>query len=263
MKWFGFTLIELLVVISVIVLLLATLFPVMRSSREQGKTIQCCSNIKQLVLGLLSYETENQVLTYGFYDSPIPPPGGYAGYPEYDRTGWWWFNHIVEYSRKRPDRASVIWCPSRRINNGRLRNNVLCGNYGVNQSICKTSCGRKSQAAFIGTPLRSSDISQPGETLLIVDSGYSLIKWWHATDCPPVSLVSGIEDTAYIPGLWVNKERNFWPGQEQDAINGRHANKTVNVGFADGHISRKRSDDLFVEKANDGYKNLCPLWVPK
>ena len=40
-------------------------------------------------------------------------------------------------------------------------------------------------------------------------------------------------------------------------------NKTVNVGFADGHVTRKKADDLFVEKAADAYMNRSPLWLPK
>jgi prepilin-type processing-associated H-X9-DG protein len=117
---------------------------------------------------------------------------------------------------------------------------------------------------FIGTPLRSSDIVRPGETLLIVDSGYALISWWHATDNPPIALgVKPIADTSYVPGLWINGNRNLLPSQKYDAINGRHPGKTVNVGFVDGHVSRKKADDLFVEKTGDGYKNKSPLWVPK
>jgi prepilin-type processing-associated H-X9-DG protein len=90
-----------------------------------------------------------------------------------------------------------------------------------------------------------------------------MINWWHATDSPPVSLSSIIEDTAYIPGLCINKDRLLWPGEEWDAINGRHPNRTVNVGFVDGHVSRTKADDLLVERAGDSYKNLSPLWLPK
>jgi len=144
-----------------------------------------------------------------------------------------------------------------------LKYNILCGNYGVNWSICKSSDDRQShREEFIGTPLSTSDIPRPGETLLIVDSGYSLISWWHAADEPPIPLGDTIiEDTAYIPGLWINKKRDLWPGQEQDAIYGRHPHKTVNIGFTDGHVSRSKADDLFVEKTGSGYKNH--LWVPK
>lgn len=264
MKCRAFTVIELLIVISLIAFLVAVSIPSLRSSRRQSKAILCGSNVRQLILGLMNYETDNETFPYAFDNSPIePPPGGYPGYAQYDRKGWWWFNHITEYSIKTANMKEVIWCPSRQIRNSSLKNNVLCGNYGVNQSICKSSAGRKSQAEFIGTPLRAADIPYPGQTLLIVDAGYSMINWWHATDSPPFPLGSTIEDTAYIPGLTINRERNLWPGQEEDAIHGRHPNKTVNVGFVDGHVSREKANDFFVEKTDDTYKNLHPLWLPK
>ena len=267
MRRFGFTLIELLVVIATIALLVAVLAPTLQSSRRQAKTVLCNSNIKQLVFGLMMYETENDSLPHAF-NKPIPgppPPGGYAGYAQYDRKGWWWFNYIAASLSKDKGKKIVLWCPDRQLKGRRLKGNVLCGNYGVNQSICKSSTGRGSLAEFTGTPLRSTDISQPGQTLLIVDSGYSMITWWHAADTPPPTTLGNttIEDTAYIPGLKINKDRDLWPSQERDAINGRHPNKTVNVGFADGHSSRTKADDLFVEKTNDGYKNRSPLWLPK
>ena len=268
MKQAAFTLIELIVVIAIVALLMAILVPSLQSSRRQAKATLCGSNIRQLVLGLMMYETENETLPHAF-DRPShgrPPPGGCPGNFAYDRRGWWWFNYTTDYSRKDKDKKTVLWCPSRQIRNPKLKGYVLHGNYGVNQYICKSSSGRESHAefGFIGTPLRCGDILRSAEVLLIVDSGYSMTNWWHATDTPSVSLSSTIiEDTAYVPGLWINKERDLWPGQEGDAMNGRHSNKTINVGFADGHVSRTKADDLYVEKSGDDYKNLRPLWVPK
>ncbi len=243
---------------------MAILVPSLQNSRQQARVVLCRSNIKQLTVGLFMYESENQTLPYGFHDTLTPPPGGYPGYFQYDRTGWWWFNHISDYSRKATGRKRAVWCPSRRINNKKLKDNILCGNYGVNQSICKSFSGRQSRAEFIGTPLSIADILHAGQTLLVVDSGYSMITWWHATDVPSITLGSTIiEDTAYIPGLKINAERDLWPGQEQDAINGRHPNKSVNVGYADGHINRIKADDLFVEENGGNYSNRSPLWLPK
>jgi prepilin-type processing-associated H-X9-DG protein len=264
MKWRGFSVIELLIVISLIVLLTAISVPSLQNSRRQAKTNLCGSNVRQLILGLITYETENETFPYAFDNTLTEsPPGGYPGYAQYDRKGWWWFNYITDYSMKTTNREGLVWCPSRQMGNSSLKDNVLSGNYGVNQSICKSSTGRKSQEEFIGTPLRTADIPNSSQTLLLVDAGYSMINWWHATDSPPFPLGSTIEDTAYIPGLTINKERNLWSGQEEDAINGRHPNKTVNVGFADGHVSREKANDLFVEKTGDTYKNLRPLWLPK
>jgi len=264
MRRTSFTLVELLVVIALIAFLTAILVPSLRNSREQAKTIRCGSNIRQLALGLAAYETENETFPPSFDDTLLEsPPGGYAGDPSYDRTGWWWFNYTTHYSSKDTGRNSVIWCPSRQTEDSRLEENVLCGNYGVNQSVCKRSSGKTSHSEFIGRPLGSADISQPGETLSVVDSGYTIVTWWHATDTPPITLGKSTEDTAYIPGLKINAERHLRPDQEEDAINGRHPNKAVNVGFADGHVSRNKADDLLIEKAGDHYKNLSPLWKPK
>ena len=143
-------------------------------------------------------------------------------------------------------------------------NNVLCGNYGVNLSICKITSGSKSQSEFLGIPLSSINISHPSRTLLMLDSGYSMISWWHVTNIPPTPLVGNVnENSAYVPGLEINKEKTFlWPGQELDAINGRHPNKTINVGFADKHVEHKEAEELFVEKTVGGYINSYPLWQP-
>jgi prepilin-type processing-associated H-X9-DG protein len=265
MRGKGFTLVELLVVTATTALLMVILIPSLQSARQQASAVLCGSNIKQLVFGLAMYETENETLPHGFDNTPMnPPPGGYPGEHAYDRMGWWWFNHITDYSRKDSRTDSIIWCPSRQVKNHKLKGDVLCANYGVNQSICKSSRGRMSHTVFIGRPLCSTNIPHPSQALLIVDSGYSLISWWHAADKPPVVLGNTIiEDTAYIPGLEINKDKNLWVGQHQDAIEGRHPNKTVNVGFADGHVERVKAIDLFVEKTIGDYKNKSPLWVPQ
>ena len=266
----SFTLIELLTVITTIALLMVILLPVLRRSRQEAEVVLCSSNIRQLLLGLLSYESEKQTLPLGFsieYDAkenPIAPDGNYPGFTPPDMQGWWWFNYIEGFYKKSDMKTTVVNCPSKRLSALKPKSSILCSNYGVNHSICKSSHVRiKGGDEFKGMPLRSSNIPRSNETLLIVDSGYALISWWHATDKPPVALGNYIEDVAYIPGLWINKDRKLWPGMEIDAINGRHPKKTVNVGFADGHVSLKKADDLFVEKTSDGYKNRSPLWVPK
>jgi len=266
MKRPSFTLVEVLVVIATITLLIAISLPSLQSSRQHAKAVLCNSNIKQLTFGLLLYETENQTMPYGFDNTPNkPPPGGYAGGSSYDRKGWWWFNYIEGFYKKSNIEKTVVRCPSKLLMNPKLKRNILCGNYGVSRSICKSFDDRQPfREEFVGTPLSTNKIPRPGETLLIMDSGYSIISWWHASDEPPVTLGNAtIEDTAYVPGIEANKDRELWSGQEEDAIYGRHPNKTVNVGFADGHVSREKADDLFVEKTGDYYKNKSPLWVPK
>lgn len=263
MKRSAFTLVELLVVIATIALLMGILLPSLRRSRQEAEAAVCGSNISQLLRGLFSYETENQILPYGF-DNTVKdkPPGGYPGFSPIDAQGWWWFNFIEDFYEKSRGNNTAVSCPSKRLNDPTFKMDVLCGNYGINHSICKSFDDKNED--FKGTPLRSSNIPRPAETLLIVDSGYALISWWHAADNPPVPLgISPITDTSYVPGLRTNKNRNLLPWQKYDAINGRHPKKTVNTGFVDGHVSRTKADDLFVKKTDSDYKNKSPLWVPK
>jgi prepilin-type N-terminal cleavage/methylation domain-containing protein/prepilin-type processing-associated H-X9-DG protein len=265
MKREGFTLIELLMVLVIIALMIALLIPALQIPRRQTKAIKCGLNLKQLFLGLTMYHDDNgtfpNALNNTKYARQNPPPGSHAGYLNQDIPGWWWFNYITDYSRKDFEQKKVIWCPSRKVTR-KLKRNVLCANYGVNQSICKSTGGERIQTEFVGAPLDRSQILRHSETMLIVDSGYSMINWWHATNIPPVPLGSSIEDAAYIPGLKINEEKKKWPGLEWDAVNGRHPNKTVNVVFVDSHAERREAEDLYVEKTQEGYRNCHPLWQP-
>ena len=265
MRYRCFTLVELLVTIATITLLTAILLPSLQNSRHVAKTTLCSSNIRQLACSLILYDTENETFPYAFDDIPmIPPPAGPAGDQRYDRMGWWWFDRISDCFRQDRGKRTVLWCPSRQVREDSVTGNILCGNYGVNQSICKSSRGWSSPTEFIGTPLGATNISHPGQTLLVVDCGYSMITWRHATHTPLITLSETREDAAsYVPGLCINKQREIWPGQEQDAVIGRHPNRSVNIGFVDGHVNRTEADDLFVEKTDDGYLNHSSLWVPK
>lgn len=221
MKRNGFTLIEVIVVFAIIGLLMAISIPLLRSSRLQAQSVLCASNLKQLQLALSIYESENQTFPFGFDNTPPknPPPGGYAGKQEFDRTGWWWFTFLEGLYKKSQGKTTVLQCPSKLTNDPVMRMNILWSNYGVNRSICKSSDDLPQKKEFVGKPLGVTSIPHPGQALLIVDSGYSLISWWHTADNPPITLSNKIiEDAAYVPGLKINKKRQLWPGQEDDAI---------------------------------------------
>jgi len=268
----GFTLIELLVVTGIIGLLLGLSVVVLRASRERARAVVCASNVRQLLLGLSFYDSENGTLPFGFELPGLksPPSSRYAGFAAtLDLVGFWWFDRSQQVDHLTMDGLDVLMCPSKRQGDPKLDLDILCGNYGANLSICRVNGYLKPYTSdFRGKPLSLAQIRRPGETLLLVDSGYALISWWHAAQEPPVQIpsnvmtVGGLQHAAYVPGMSINQNKALWQGQTEDALGGRHPGKTVNIGFADGSVASRNADDLLIEKPGDQLWSSNPRWLP-
>jgi len=267
----GLTLSELVVVIAVITLLTALSMPVWQRSRERARAVVCAGRIRHLVAGLQDYETENGLFPHGFQalSGELGSPRRCAGIPgTVDPVGRWWFDCSERVDHATGDGVERLTCPSKRQEHSVLSMDLLCGNYGANLFICRPQWYVPPYGeVFAGDPLSSSQVRRPTETLLLVDSGYSLISWWHATREPPVPLppaflmLGGLQHTAYVPGMEINMDRILLPGQMADAKGGRHPNKTVNVGFVDGSVAPMKADSLLVGQSGASWDS-SPLWEP-
>ena len=266
MRRFGFTIVELLVVLAIIALIMGLFIPALGAARIQTKTVVCSSNIKQILNLLAIYEQQNGIFPYGFDDSSLIPGQSYFGDPSCgDKKGKWWFQSISYIPNTKAGNGSVFWCPSRCIKDPTLpKQNMLCGNYGINRSICKDSPGLSGTigSEYVGTPLSSSKILHPESILLVIDSGYSLVSWQGATNANVKCFETPRGKSFYIPGINVNEQRTLLSGNKDDAINGRHMLKTVNAGYVDCHTNRLEAEELFVREEKGIYTNI-QIWAPK
>ena len=268
MKHKAFTLTELLVTLVVILSITALLLPALHNARNAAKAAACSANLARLLTAMAAYESMNESLPPGLETGREPPPvGGYPGNKGYDSMGWWWFNYIDVYSGDWPYKPSAVKCPAKHLTSQAFQNDILCGNYGANLSICREA--GQTNTEFKGLALSRSEVHNQSRTMLLADSGYAIIKWHHATQNPPVALNKNkIRDTAaYIPGLSINSQRLaqklISTGMEKDALDGRHPGKTVNIGFVDGHVERVQAEGLLTDRDGNPVAGSDIMWKTK
>lgn len=270
MKTHGFTLIELLVVVGIIAFLLAISVPMYVSSKQHTQTLVCQDHVRKIGIEFnLYYETHGSFPSAFVQQPNLPDSLRSIGDPTLDWRGLWWFYYLDLVPRTYSTQNDIVRCPAKKRAELKFGYNDLWGNYGVNWSVCKSPAPPMIGVPpeFFGTPENPASIKRPSATLLLADSGYTVLAWVHTLpNSHPISPKASNDPYgwAYVPGASVNAQKEFhWPELKEDAMIGRHPDKGVNGLFTDGHAAKMKADELSVQPKSHGqFENLTPLWKP-
>ncbi|MCC6579188.1 MAG: type II secretion system protein [Phycisphaeraceae bacterium] len=236
----GFTLIELLVVISIIALLVAILLPSLAKARDAGQSIQCQSNLRQIVASSINYSLGNKDWILAS-SNRYEPGNGYNRYgsgPTFaGGAGLWpW---MMRDQLNAPDMGTyyagavssnmangLLYCPEVQEKPSQVQ--YVC--YGMTDYFmggCDWDGNHKA-------PKRSSELLYPSVQAVFMD-----------TTAAPYG------GTSFNYGFY---QLNY---SASGFLGVRHVGDHTNVSFADGHVTSFRQEEIY---ARAGW-NISPYGV--
>lgn len=240
----GFTMIELLVVISIISMLMSILMPSLKKAREQGRTVVCQTNLRQLIFAWNMYNMDNddRLCSASVHlngprpwlheTAPLFPPSHWVA--EGDGVA---FNPVIGTEQALAD--GVLWdylevpevykCHSHRTDFGL--------SYAVNHTM-GANLRFGSETIFTN----AGDFSTPADRLVFIDSVGILLKEDLNSSYPDIY---DLELHGFYP---IDMDTQLWnPGTR---LITRH-NGGTNLSFADGHTGYYRWKDYRTTWYND------------
>jgi prepilin-type processing-associated H-X9-DG protein/prepilin-type N-terminal cleavage/methylation domain-containing protein len=220
----AFTLIELLVVIAIMAVLTAMLLPAIQKAREAANRTVCSSNLRQLSIATLNYESVYHVLPADY-----AVPGSSPAWP-YSTT--YWFGLVDPSNNVDATQGSIspfyesnnglLNCPS--VSSGTVLPvfNGLTGGYGYNRCLGTTYWSSNYYTAYL-LVTTMAQYSSTSTTFVFSDS--ALISTWG-----PIQAQESFSIAAPFATI---------AGTPNPTTHFRHSSKLANVSFLDGHVESR------------------------
>jgi prepilin-type N-terminal cleavage/methylation domain-containing protein len=161
----AFTLVELLVVIAIIGILMALLLPAVQATREAARRTNCLSNIRQMALACLNYESGFEVLPAGATYSPNAPYNEIATDPH-----WSWNMTIQPYIE-----GQNIYDSCDPVNYTPLQYKAAAGDFSI-MNFENRIFRCPSDNAPSSNNYRLLDTEQIGNTNYVGNNGFSYVR---------------------------------------------------------------------------------------
>lgn len=225
----GFTLVELLVVIGIIAILIGILLPVLSKARESSRTVQCLSNIRNLLQASVIYTNDNQ----GWLIQAGMAHGGAHSHTEVA-----WFNTLQQYYQNKlvarcPSDDSSHWPGGTPVPPSTSQYRLT--SYGLNEFLDKDLCpwggpyAKITQIRHTSTTIQFMEMAEEGE--------------YSGADHPHVDLWVGNVVAKAASMLEIN----------QHGGPARSGNSRANYGFVDGHVETLSFADVYVDRQQNRF----------
>jgi prepilin-type N-terminal cleavage/methylation domain-containing protein/prepilin-type processing-associated H-X9-DG protein len=232
----GFTLIELLVVIAIIAILAAILFPVFAKVREKARQITCASNLKQINLGIIQYQQDNdEISPYVF------------GNDNHDLSTW--AAQILPYVKSN----GVFKCPDDTYSRGATDvdhngNSIPGSTPQITSYSMSLAWGDWDGNWSAGGHTAIAGITSPASTIVLSErwNGYHFLQVGWAQD------------------NWCDNGE-FFRGQNNGPAGATGHNGLSNYAFCDGHVKAMRFEQTVQQQGSEKpmTDSYYPGWLPK